>query len=114
MALTVACDHSRLVTLDEFIDYVHANVDLKDMDSVAAAAPMLRGLANQSSLEPLEQLSSHPHHAVRWAAIQNIGRLSRRAAMPKLEQAVNDPHPHVRRAATNMLQQANLKKSRPE
>lgn len=78
------------------------------------AAHILGRLANQSSLEPLEQLSSHPHHAVRWAAIQNIGRLSRRAAMPRLEQAVNDPHPHVRRAAANMLQQANLKKSRPE
>ena len=39
---------------------------------------------------------------------QRVGRA------PVLEQAVNDPHPHVRRAATNMLQQANLKKSRPE
>ena len=50
MALTIACDHTRLVTLDEFIDHVHASVDLEDMDSVAAAAPMFRGLANDRGL----------------------------------------------------------------
>jgi hypothetical protein len=50
MALTIACEHSRLVTLDELIDHVHASVDLEDMDSVAAAAPMFRGLANDREL----------------------------------------------------------------
>lgn len=50
MALTIACDHSRLVTLDEFIDHMHGSVDLEDMDSVAAAAPMFRGLANDREL----------------------------------------------------------------
>lgn len=69
------------------------------------AAYILGKLAHQSSIEPLSQLSSHPHHAVRWAAIQSLGRLSRTAALEKLEQASADPHPHVRRAANKTLQQ---------
>jgi hypothetical protein len=50
VALTIACEHSSVVTLEEFIDHVHTNVDLRDMDSVAAAAPMFRGLANDREL----------------------------------------------------------------
>lgn len=50
MALTIACNTSRVVTLDEFVDYVRANVDVRDIDSIAAAAPMLRGLANDREL----------------------------------------------------------------
>lgn len=74
------------------------------------AAYVLGRLAHQSSLEPLSDLASHPHHAVRWAAIQNIGRLSRRAVLPLLQHAVNDTHPHVRRAAAKTLQQLSTKK----
>ena len=74
------------------------------------AAYVLGRLAHQSSLEPLREMAAHPHHAVRWAAIQNLGRLSRRAVVPLLEQAVNDPHPHVRRAAAKTLQQLSAKK----
>jgi hypothetical protein len=73
------------------------------------AAYILGRLAEPSSLEPLQELSSHPHHAVRWAAIQNLGRLSRRAAVARLRKAVNDPHPHVRRAAVKTLQQQSPK-----
>ena len=72
-------------------------------------ATILGRLAHQSSLEALEQLTSHGHHAVRWAAVQNIGRLSRSVALVKLEQALDDPHPHVRRAAAKSLQQLKLK-----
>jgi hypothetical protein len=50
MALTIPCDTARVVALDEFIDYVHDSVDLRDQDSVAAAAPMFRGLANDREL----------------------------------------------------------------
>ncbi len=73
------------------------------------SAYILGRLAHQSSLEALEQLTSHGHHAVRWAAVQNIGRLSRSVALVKLEQALDDPHPHVRRAAAKSLQQLKLK-----
>jgi len=38
MALTIPCNTSRVVGLDEFIDYVHSSVDLRDQDSVAGAA----------------------------------------------------------------------------
>lgn len=73
------------------------------------AAYLLGRLAHQSSLEPLEQLTSHPNHAVRWAAIQNIGRLSQKVALQKLEAALSDAHPHIRRAAEKTLQQLNRK-----
>jgi hypothetical protein len=68
-------------------------------------AYVLGRMARPSSVESLRELASHPHHAVRWAAIQNLGRVSRSAVIPVLEQAVNDPHPHVRRAAVKTLRQ---------
>ncbi|MGH8222056.1 MAG: HEAT repeat domain-containing protein [Woeseiaceae bacterium] len=67
------------------------------------AAFVLGKIAHQSSIGPLRQLAAHPHHAVRWAAIQSLGRLSRSEALVKIREAVNDPHPHVRRAAQKTL-----------
>lgn len=69
------------------------------------AAYVLGKVAHQSSVEPLKKLSAHPHHAVRWAAIQNLGRLNRSEALVKIREAVSDPHPHVRRAAQKTLEQ---------
>jgi hypothetical protein len=40
----------RVVSLDELIDFVHAQVDLRDPDSIETAAPLLRGLANDKRL----------------------------------------------------------------
>jgi hypothetical protein len=73
------------------------------------ASYVLGRLAHQSSQEPLELLTTHPHHSVRWAAIQNLGRLSRSAALTKVEAALNDPHPHVRAAAAKTLRQLKSK-----
>lgn len=67
------------------------------------AAYVLGKIAHHSSVEPLRSLSSHQHHAVRWAAIQNLGRLSRSEALVKIRAAIADPHPHVRRAAQKTL-----------
>jgi hypothetical protein len=50
MALTIPCRSDRSVGLDEFIDHVHTHVDLRDQDSIVAAAPMLRALANDRGL----------------------------------------------------------------
>lgn len=50
MARTIATSNDATVSIDEFVDYVHTQVDLRDLDSVAAAAPMLRGLANDRRL----------------------------------------------------------------
>jgi hypothetical protein len=68
------------------------------------SAYILGRLADASSLDALQALSSHGHHAVRWAAVQNIARLDRGAAVEGLRQALEDPHPHVRRAAAGSLQ----------
>lgn len=76
------------------------------------AAYVLGKIAHHSSVAPLRKLSSHDHHAVRWAAIQNLGRLSRTEALVKIREAVNDPHPHVRRAAQKTLDQIDKRTQR--
>lgn len=68
------------------------------------AADMLGKFAHQSSLPALKRLATHPHHAVRWAAIQNLGRVSRGEAIKALQAASDDPHPHVQRAARKTLE----------
>jgi hypothetical protein len=73
------------------------------------AAHLLGRFAHQSSLEPLKRLSAHSHHAVRWAAIQSLGRINRSEAMARLEEAVRDEHPHIQRAATKTLAQLRSK-----
>lgn len=67
------------------------------------AAYVLGKIAHQSSIDPLRRLTEHPHHAVRWSAIQNLGRLNRSEALIKIREATRDPHPHVRRAAQKTL-----------
>jgi hypothetical protein len=50
MALVIPCNTNRIVSVDEYLDHVRAKVDLRDTDSLAASAPMLRGLANDRDL----------------------------------------------------------------
>jgi hypothetical protein len=86
-----------------------ANDSSMNSSHLRVAAYVLGKFAHQTSLEPLKDLSTHPHHSVRWTAIQGLGRISRSAALEKLQSAVDDPHPHVRRAATKTLQQLQSK-----
>ena len=69
------------------------------------ASYLLGRLGHRSSIEPLKKLSDSAVPSVRWAAIQNLGRLDAQEALRKLERAVNDPHPHIRRAAQKSLAQ---------
>jgi hypothetical protein len=50
MALTIPCNTNRVASVDEYLEHVSTKVDLRDMDSVAASAPMLRALANDREL----------------------------------------------------------------
>ena len=68
------------------------------------ATNVLGKIAHQTSLDPLLKLSHHSHHAVRWAAIQNMGRINRTAALSRVRAALTDPHPHVRRAAEKTIE----------
>ncbi|MGH9429416.1 MAG: HEAT repeat domain-containing protein [Terriglobia bacterium] len=72
------------------------------------AADVAGRFAHQSSLDPLKHLTHHEHHAVRWAAIQNLARISRSEAMARLREAASDPHPHVQRAAQKTLQKLEV------
>lgn len=73
------------------------------------AADVLGKVAHQSSLPALKLLCGHPHHSVRWAAIQSLGRLSRSEALSQLQLALQDSHPHIRRAAQKTLDQIQKK-----
>lgn len=76
------------------------------------AANVLGRIAHQSSINPLRQMCAHPHHAVRWAAIQNLGRLNRSEALVMIREAISDPHPHVRRAAQKTIDSLERRSAR--
>ncbi|MGH8222055.1 MAG: transposase [Woeseiaceae bacterium] len=50
MALTLPVTTARVVGIEEYLEHIRAHVALKDTDSLAASAPMLRALANDRSL----------------------------------------------------------------
>lgn len=50
MALSIPCSTSRVAGVDEYLEHVRTTVDLRDTDSIAASAPMLRALANDREL----------------------------------------------------------------
>ena len=50
MALTLHCQNQDTIRLEDYLDRVEAEVDLRDPDSIAASAPWLRALANDRSL----------------------------------------------------------------
>ncbi|MFP5304942.1 MAG: HEAT repeat domain-containing protein [Gammaproteobacteria bacterium] len=56
MAITIPGSTDRVVTIEEFLDYVGTHVDLRDTDSIVESAPMLRALANNRTLV-LERLN---------------------------------------------------------
>ncbi|WP_029922952.1 HEAT repeat domain-containing protein [Nevskia soli] len=79
------------------------DADVIDMQ-LRAASDVLGNLRDPSSLEVLEWLSTHRHHAVRWSAIQNVARIKASSARPLLKRALDDPHPLVQAAAAKTLQ----------
>ncbi|MDE2148698.1 MAG: HEAT repeat domain-containing protein [Gammaproteobacteria bacterium] len=82
-----------------------ANDAALNFTQLRVAAHVLGRLAQPSSAQPLSFLSGHAHHAVRWAAIQNLARVNRSAALERLQRAADgDPHPHLRKAAQRSLQ----------
>lgn len=50
MALTIPANVTRVASVEEYMEHVRTKVDLRDMDSVAASAQMLRALANDREL----------------------------------------------------------------
>ena len=73
------------------------------------AAHILGRMARTTSIEPLVSLTQHPSHTVRWAAIQNLSRISKSMAVECLKIARTDPHPDIRRAANRTLDAAMSK-----
>jgi hypothetical protein len=50
MALTIPCNTTDALSLEEYLEYVRGRVNLHDLDSIAASAPKLRALANDREL----------------------------------------------------------------
>jgi hypothetical protein len=67
-------------------------------------------LRTESSIEPLRRLTAHPHHVVRWRAVQTLASLSSREALPFIESMINDPHSQIRVAAHKTLSRYNTKR----
>lgn len=104
--LTTSAFHSMEWLFNKETGYAwQANDSEITATQLRVAAYILGKLANPLSVEPLKQLATHPHHAVRWAAVQGLGRINRSAAVEKLQQSLTDPHPHIRRAAARTLAQ---------
>lgn len=71
MALTIPCETSRTISLDDYVRHVRNHVDFNNLDSIVASAPMLRALANDRTLV-LDRINS--------AVEQNFGGTYLRSA----------------------------------
>lgn len=104
LKLTTAAYHSLewLFSRDTLSAWQANDADLR-ATQLRVGAYLLGRMADESSLEPLRRLTTHPNHSARWAAVQALGRLSRSEGIAQLERALDDPHPHIRRAAQKAL-----------
>lgn len=50
MARTIPCSNSAIVSIQDYVEHIARNVDIRDLDSVAASAPLLKALANDRAL----------------------------------------------------------------
>ena len=50
VALTLSCGATSSLSLEEYVDFVERNVDVRDVDSIAESAPALRALASDRTL----------------------------------------------------------------
>jgi hypothetical protein len=64
---------------------------------------MVAAMTERRALPMLLELTDHASHAVRWSAIQAIGKLDGREGRRLLDRAVTDAHPHIRAAASRAL-----------
>jgi hypothetical protein len=64
---------------------------------------MVAALTERRALPMLLELTEHASHAVRWSAIQAVGKLNGREGRRLLGRAVTDAHPHIRAAASRAL-----------
>lgn len=50
MARNIPCGTTSILSIEEYVDHVARKVDVRDLDSVAESAPLLKALANDRSL----------------------------------------------------------------
>ena len=84
----------------------HAISTREEDSQLVAIANVLGAMGDKHVVEALALLSQHPRHFVRWAAIINVGRISREAALDLVRLAITDTHPEIRTAAKLTLARA--------
>ncbi len=82
-----------VVSLDAAAASGSALADAAGALRLAGAAPTLRRL-----------VETHPSHALRWRAVQNLARIDPVLANELLERLCDDPHPRIRVAAASHLE----------
>lgn len=75
----------------------------RDLSGYVLFSKMVAATGANSAVSVLEQLCTHPSHAVRWAAVQALARLDGRTARERLGDMADDSHPHVRESARKVL-----------
>ena len=58
-----------------------------------------------TAIHAFAALSHHPHHFVRWRAVQGLGELNGDLALKRLREMTTDCHPHIREAASEICEQ---------
>lgn len=81
----------------------YASFSGAQLSGYTLSAKALAAVGEARALPLLMRMTEHPSHAVRWAAIQALGRIDGDAAFERLERAEHDPHPHIRNAAARTL-----------
>jgi len=76
---------------------------LMDQSALVNTAKVLGALGDRGALPHLLELTGHPSHFVRWAAIQAVGLLDRGTTIDLLKRSVDDAHPHIRSMAAKVL-----------
>jgi len=63
---------------------------------------------NQTSIDSLKRLASHPYHFVRWAAVQGLCNMDFSVGKDSLLASLEDAHPHISRAAKSTVERLRL------
>lgn len=73
---------------------------------------VLGTLRSPTSSGPLEEMSRHRNHFVRWDAVKALAKVSPPLALKRVQDMTSDPHPDVRGAATRTLHRYQQREER--
>lgn len=78
--------------------YPYKIVGDQDDCRIEQTCKMLGELGDNSSVDVLKKLLSHPKHNIRWEAMRNLMNLNFEEGLSMLKTLENDPHPEIKKA----------------